>query len=223
MKYEIRYKPSFSAIFITLEPGESITTESGTMVSMEPKLKMKTKFSGGFFSALLKKIFGDESFFVNKFVNSSQQPQQVVLTQSLIGDIDAIALKRGEAICLQSGAYIAHTKGIKLGVRWAGFSSWFAGEGLFKVKAKAEDNGIVFFGGYGGIIKHHISGEFIVDSGHLIAYEPGIRMSISLVGGLIGSVTSGEGFVNKLSGNGVIYLQSRSLDGLVKFLTPKVL
>ncbi len=223
MKYEIRYKPSFSAIFITLEPGESISAESGTMVSMEPKLKMKTEFSGGFFSALLKKFFGGESFFINKFVNSSEQPQQVVLTQSLIGDIDAITLKRGQEICLESGACIAHTKGIEVGVRWAGFSSWFAGEGLFKLKAQAEDNGIVFFGGYGGIIKHQISGEFIVDNGHLLAYDPGIRMSITAAGGLIASITSREGFVNKLSGNGVIYLQSRSLDGLVKFLGPKVL
>ncbi|WP_343277554.1 AIM24 family protein [Kamptonema sp. UHCC 0994] len=57
MKYEIRYKPSFAAIFITLNPGESITAEAGAMTSMDGKLSMKTEFSGGLFSGLLKKFW----------------------------------------------------------------------------------------------------------------------------------------------------------------------
>ena len=47
-------------------------------------------------------------------------------------------------------------------------------------------------------------------------------MSIGLSGGLISSLTSGEGLVYRLKGNGVIYLQSRSIEGLVQFLSPKV-
>lgn len=62
----------------------------------------------------------------------------------------------------------------------------------------------------------------MVDSGHLVAYEPQIKMSTKLAGGLVGSVTSGEGIVNKLSGQGEIYLQSRSVDGLVRYLRPKL-
>lgn len=223
MQYEIRYKPSYSAIFITLNPGESITSESGAMISMEGKLQMKTTFFGGLFPALAKKIFGNESLFVNRFNNPSHLPQQIILTQPLVGDIQEIELSKGQEIYLQPGAYIAHTPGVKIGVGWAGFSSWFAGEGLFKLKAIGTSKGMVFFGGYGGITKRRIDGEFIVDSGHLIAYEPGIKMSISLAGGLFSSITSGEGFVNKIKGKGHIYLQSRSLDGLVNFLRPKVI
>lgn len=221
MKYKIRYKPSFAAIFITLDPGESITAEAGAMTSMDGQLSIKTEFSGGFFSGLLKKFFGGESLFVNKFINETQEPLQVVLTQPTIGDIEALELKNDREIYFQSGAYIAHTKGLNIGVGWAGFSSWFAGEGLFKLKVSSKSKGMVFFGAYGGITKKNIAGEFVVDSGHLVAYEPGIKMSVSLAGGLFGSVTSGEGFVNKLSGTGDIYLQSRSIDGLVRFLRPK--
>jgi uncharacterized protein (AIM24 family) len=61
----------------------------------------------------------------------------------------------------------------------------------------------------------------VVDSGHLVAYEPGIKMSVGLAGGLLGSVTSGEGLVNRLTGQGEIYLQSRSVGGLVGYLRPK--
>ncbi|MDJ1177293.1 TIGR00266 family protein [Roseofilum sp. BLCC_M91] len=219
MPYEIRYKPAFSAIFVTLNPGEQIIAEAGAMTSMDGGLSMKTEFSGGFFSALMKKFFGGESLFVNRFQNNTQKPLTVVFTQSLIGDIECVDLS-GNALCLQPGAYIASTANVKLGVRWAGLASWFAGEGLFKLKASGK--GKVFFGAYGGISQQSVSGEFIVDNSHLVAYSPNIKMSIGLSGGLISSITSGEGFVNRLKGKGVIYLQSRSVSGLVGFLRPKV-
>ena len=219
MKCEVKYKPAFAAIFITLDPGEKITAEAGAMASMDSKITMKTEFSGGFFPALMRKFFGGESLFVNVFINETRQPLNLVLTQSIIGDIEEIDL-RGRELCFQPGAYIAHTPGVKMGVRWAGFASWFAGEGLFKLKIGGR--GKVFFGAYGGITKKTISGEFIVDNSHLVAYEPGIQMKIGLSGGLLGSVTSGEGFINRLSGKGDIYLQSRSISGLVGFLRPKI-
>lgn len=219
MKYQIRYKPAFAAIFITLEPGESITAEAGAMTSMDAQLSMQTQFSGGLIPGLLKNFFGGESLFVNIFKNETQQPLTLVLTQQNIGDIDRIDLNKGE-ICFQPGAYLAHSAGVKMGLGWAGFKSWIAGEGLFKLQFSGQ--GRVFFGAYGGISKKRVNGEFVVDSGHLVAYEPQIKMKIGLAGGLIGSVTSGEGLINRLSGQGEIYLQSRSVDGLVRYLRSKV-
>ena len=219
MKYDIRYRPAFATIFVTLQPGEKITAEAGAMVSMDADVSMTTEFSGGLFSALIRKIFGGESLFVNVFRNRSNRPLNVVLTQGMIGDIEAIKLE-GKTICLQPGAYIAHTPGAKMGVRWAGFASWFAGEGLFKLQFTG--NGRLLFGSYGGITQKEITGEFIVDNSHLVAYDAGIKMNVALSGGLIASLTSGEGFVNKLKGNGTIFLQSRSVSGLVGFLSPKV-
>jgi uncharacterized protein (TIGR00266 family) len=219
VKYDIRYKPAFAAIFVTLDPGDRITAEAGAMTSMDGKLTMKTEFSGGFFAALLKKFFGGESLFVNTFSNQTQQSLTVVLTQSTIGDIMAADLQRS-VLCFQPGAYISHTPGVKLGLRWAGFSSWLSGEGLFKLKASGR--GTVFFGAYGGVTRKHIDGDFIVDTGHLVAYEPAIRMNVGLAGGLFGSMTSGEGLINRLTGRGTIYLQSRSIDGLARYLRTKL-
>lgn len=219
MKYEIRYKPAFATLFVTLNPGDSITAEAGSMTSMDGKLTMQTQFSGGFISGFIKKFLGGESLFVNVFTNNSSQPQTVVLTQSCIGDIERFNLDNGE-ICLQPGAHIAHSPGVKMGVRWAGFSSLFAGEGLFKLKLSGQ--GQVFFGAYGGITKKRINGDFIVDTGHLVAYSPSIKMKLKLSGGLFSSMTSGEGLVSQLSGEGDIYLQSRSVNGLVSYLSSKI-
>ena len=219
MKYDIRYRPAFATIFLTLNPGESITAEAGAMVSMDADLKIKTQFSGGFFSALMRKFFGGESLFVNIFQNSTNRPLNLVLSQNMIGDIEAMKLDGSNTLCLQPGAYIAHSPGAKMGVSWAGFSSWFAGEGLFKLKFSG--NGRVLFGCYGGITHKEIDGEFIVDTSHLVGYSQGITMSVGLSGGLISSLTSGEGFVSRLKGKGMILMQSRSVSGLVGFLSPK--
>ena len=219
MECEIKYKPAFSTIFVTLEPGEKIVAEAEAMASMDSQVTIKTKLSGGFFTALAKKFFGGESLFVNVFSNETKQYLTLVLTQSVVGDIEEIEL-HGRDMYFQPGAYIASTPGIKMGVRWAGFTSWFAGEGLFKLRLSGK--GRVFFGAYGGITKKAINGEFIVDNHHLVAYEPGIKMGIKLSGGLVGSFTSKEGFVNRLTGRGNVYLQSRSISGLVGFLRSKV-
>lgn len=219
MECEIKYKPAFSAIFVTLEPGEKIVAEAGAMATMDGHVTITTELSGSFFSALAKRFFGGESLFVNTFSNNTKQYATVVLTQSVVGDIEEIEI-HGKDMYFQPGAYIASTPGVNLGVRWAGFTSWLAGEGLFKLRLSGR--GKAYFGAYGGITKKAINGEFIVDTGHLVAYEPGIEMNIKLSNGLLGSLTSGEGFVNRLTGRGNIYLQSRSIGGLVGFLRSKV-
>ena len=219
MKYDVRYKPTFATVFVTLQPGEKLIAEAGAMASMDGNITIETQFSGGFVPALLKAFLGGESMFINTFSNRSNKPQEVVLTQSTIGDITRIELNNRE-LCLQPGAYIAHAGNVNLGVHWAGFSSWLAGEGLFKLKVSG--NGIVFIGAYGGLSKHQVKNDYIVDSGHLVAYDPSLKMNIKMSGGLLGSITSGEGLVNRITGNGEVYLQSRSIDGLVSFLRPKV-
>ena len=219
MECEIKYKPAFSAIFVTLEPGEKIIAEAKAMATMDGHVTITTELSGGFFSAIAKKFFGGESLFINTFSNNTKQYASLVLTQSVVGDIEEIEIY-GKDMYFQPGAYIASTPEVKLGVRWAGFTSWFAGEGLFKLRLSGR--GKAYFGAYGGITKKAINGEFIVDTGHLVAYEPGIEMGIKLSNGLIGSLASREGFVNRLTGRGNIYLQSRSIGGLVGFLRSKV-
>lgn len=203
-----------------LQPGERLTTEAGSMASMDGAMQMITAFSGGFFPALLKTFLGGESLFVNTFYNPSDRPLDLVLTQSTVGDIIRLELKAGESICLQPGGYIAHMGGVTMQVQWAGFKSWLSGEGLFKLKLQGP--GLIFFGAYGGITERRIQGEFIVDTGHLVAYSPQLQMNIQLSGGLMGSITSGEGLVNRMTGQGKIYLQSRSIGGLVNFLRPRV-
>lgn len=220
MKYEILHKPAFATLFVTLAPGESLMAEAGSMATMDAQIEMKTEFNGGFFAAVLKRLFGRESLFINRFTNISQQPQQLVITQETIGDMVELNLQGKQSLCLQPGAFIACDPNVKLGMQWAGFKSFISGEGLFRLIVSGR--GPVFFGAYGGITKRHVDRELVVDTGHLVAYEPSLTMNIGLAGSAIGSLTSGEGLVNRVKGRGIIYLQSRTVSGLAGFLRPKM-
>lgn len=220
MKTEIKFKPGFAVVHVNLQPGETITAESDAMASMSSHLTMKTKFNGGFFRSLIKKFLGSESLFVNNFtcpLNSKEA--ELVLTQPTPGDIWELDLNNS-SFFLQPGAYIAHSGNITLGVKWAGIGSWINKEGLFKLEVKG--TGKVFFGAYGCIIKRKVTGDFIVDSGHLVGYSKGITMSMGLAGGIFSSFFGGEGIVSRLKGDGEIYLQSRNLSALAT-LTNKYL
>jgi len=210
MKVEVRHRPSFATIFAELGPGDSITAESDAMASMDSDVEMTTGFNGGFLLGLLLKFFGGESLFVNTF-RTLKQKAQLVLTQGTPGDIQEVDLQ-GQTLLLQPGAFIAATSGIKIGVGWAGFASFIGREGLFRLKVSG--TGKVWFGAYGGIFERDVDREYVVDTGHLVAYEPTISLKMALAGGIFSSFFSGEGLVSRVQGQGRIYLQSRSMDGL---------
>ena len=213
MDVSLRYMPSFATLFVTLNPGENIIAEAGAMASMSAHTRMRTRFNGGFFRAILRRVFGGESLFLNEFycAESSEKPASLVLTQPTPGDVCAITL-RGNTLCLQPGAFIACTSGIKLRLAWAGFASWFGGEGLFRMEVSGY--GQVWMGGYGSIVAQDISHEIRIDTSHLVAYEPTLSLHIALAGGLFSSFFGGEGFVTRVKGQGRLYVQSRSMDTL---------
>jgi uncharacterized protein (TIGR00266 family) len=215
MKVEIEGKPVFAYLRLELQPGETFVAESDAMATMSADLDMTAKFNGGLFRGILKKVFGGESLFVNHFTNNTTKPLSLTLSQPTPGDIQARALN-GESYCLQRGAYIASDPGVKLGVKWAGLGSFIGREGLFKLVVSGQGN--VYFGAYGGIVEHEVSGEYIVDSGHLLAYEPTMKLKPQLSGGLIGSFFGGEGFVTRVEGKGKIYLQTRNIAGLASWV-----
>jgi uncharacterized protein (TIGR00266 family) len=213
MDAEIRNRPSFANVRVRMRAGEGLIAESGAMASMSPSLEMRARMAGGFFSAFARRAFGGESFFVNEFATESEG--EVVLTQAYPGDIASVTLQ-GTSLLLQPGAFLACEPGVKLGVGWAGLASFIGREGLCRLHARG--TGQLWFGAYGGIIERELDGELVVDSGHLVAYEPTLSLSMGLAGGLFSSIFSGEGLITRVRGRGKLYLQSRALEGLAGWI-----
>jgi uncharacterized protein (TIGR00266 family) len=179
------------------------------MASMSTTIGMRTRLSGGLLRGLLRRSFGGESMFVNEF--STESTGELVLTQPFPGDIECLELN-GTSLFLQPGAFIACEPGVRLGLAWAGVRMAIAREGLFRLRVSG--NGKVWFGAYGGIFSREVTDEYVVDSGHLVAYEPTIGLRLGMAGGLLSSFFSQEGLVTRVRGPGRVYLQSRSFGGL---------
>jgi len=219
MNTEIIGSPSFAHIHVDLDPGESVFAESDAMSSMHADLDMKTKFNGGFFKGLARKFLGGESLYINCFENNTDGVRRVTLVQPTPGDIIARDLD-GDSICFQPGAYVASEPGVKLGLRWAGFRSWISREGLFKLEVSG--HGRVWYGAYGVLLEKEVDGEYIVDTSHLVSYEPQLKLKIQMAGGIFSSFFGGEGLVSRLEGKGKIVIQTRSISGLASWLNPRI-
>ncbi len=218
MKTELKGSQAFSYIEVELQPGETIISESDSMSSMDAELDLTAKLNGGFFKGLLRKYLGGESLFINHFTNNTQQPRRMTLVQGTPGEIRQRTMDNDE-IYLQPGAFVACTEDVKLTLEWAGFVSFIAREGLFRLKASG--SGELFYGAYGALLERDIDGEYIVDTSHLVAYEPGIKLKLQLAGGIFSSFFGGEGLVTRVEGKGKIIIQSRSITGLTGWLNPK--
>jgi len=218
MEANIKGSQAFSYIDIDLEPGETVIAESDAMSSMDADLDLTATFNGGFLKGLLKKFLGGETLFISRFSNNTSAPKRVTLVQPVPGEIRCYELN-GDEFNLQPGAYLASTEGVTLGLRWAGLVSFIAREGLFKLTVTG--NGKVWYGAYGALLEKEIDGEYIVDTSHLVAYGPGIKLKLQLAGGIFSSFFGGEGLVTRVEGKGKIIVQSRSVSGLAGWLNPK--
>jgi uncharacterized protein (TIGR00266 family) len=219
MNTAIEGRPAFAHMHVDLDPGESIIAESDAMSSMSADLDMTAKFNGGFFSGLCKKYLGGESLFINEFKNNTDGPRRVTLVQPTPGDMGVIELQ-GNSLCLQPGAYIASTPGVKLGLKYAGLASLIGQEGLFKLVVSGW--GTVWYGAYGALMERSVDGEFIVDSSHLVTYEPHLKLKVQMAGGIFSSFFGGEGLVTRVNGKGNIVIQTRSIEGLKSWINPRL-
>lgn len=218
MEVELRGGKSFTFLNFNLKKNEELITESGAMASMDKHIDLTSKLNGSIFRALLLKFLGKESIFINTFVNKSETSQSLVITQPTPGEIVHKKINN-ETIYLQAGAFIACTPNVKFKLSFAGFSSFLAGEGLFRLRFYG--TGDIWYGSYGSIIEKEVDGEYIVDSGHLLSYSPNLKLNIQLSGGIFSSFFSSEGLVLRLEGKGKIQLQTRSLGGIAGWLNPK--
>lgn len=216
MEYSLKHQPSYSLVELRLQPGESIKTEAGAMVYMSPNFNVETKFGSGFLSALASKFLGGESLFVN--IYSPLEKEGVLgLATDLAGDVAHVRLENSH-LTLQSGAFLAASEGVEIKAKFGGLSSFFGGEGVFLLEASG--TGDLFYTSYGAIVPIDVNGSYIVDTGHIVAFEESLSYTIKKASkGLFSTMASGEGLVMEFSGQGKLWIQSRVPGGFVDWLS----
>lgn len=216
MEYKIEHAPVFSTLHIMLKRGEQFRAEAGAMVSMSPTIKLEAKTTGKGIMGSLKAAVGGESFFASLFTAETGDGE-IILAPGTIGDIMKMEL-HGSTIYAEGGAYLAGAPGLEISTKGS-FKAMISGEGLFLQKISG--SGLLFLNSYGSIIARNLApGEtYIVDTGHMVAFEETVQYTIRKAArGIFSTLASGEGLVCEYTGPGRLWLQTRNLSALAQLL-----
>ena len=128
----------------------------------------------------------------------------------------------GQKIIVQSGSFVLCEENISLNTGWQGFKSLFSGESLFWLNLEGKGN--VVFNSFGLIYEVDINEEdYIVDTGHIVAFEETLNFKISKAGSSwLHSMIGGEGLVCRFSGRGKLWCQSHNSTSFGLKLGPKL-
>ncbi len=219
MRFDITHQPSYAIATAHLDPGESVLAEAGAMVAMDTNIEIETKARGGMLKSLGRSVFGGESFFMNTF--SAPQGGTIRFAPALPGDMRVMSLT-GQALMVQSGAFIASNPSLEIETKWTGAKTFFASEG--PIMLRISGLGDLAVSSYGAIDEHTLkAGEsYTVDSGHLVTMTEGIGFKVRKVGSWKSTILGGEGLVVDLTGPGTFTTQSRSQDAFLGWLIPQL-
>ncbi len=222
MESEVEGRPSAGVARIKLGAGEAVTCEVGSMIAMTSGLTVETTSQqrGGGLTQGVKRVFGGESFFLNHFT-ANEADQAVLVAPKLLGDIVPHQLDGGSLI-VQGTSWLASGPDIAIDATWQGFASaLFSGEGIFWVKCSG--TGDVLINSFGALYEVDVDGEYVVDTGHIAAFEETLSFDIRKAGeSWLGSFLGGEALVCKFSGQGKLYCQSHNPPTFGKLLGPKL-
>ena len=216
MQFEILGKPDYGFLRVRMAAGQTLCVEASSMASMDTNMVMKTRMKGGLLASIKRGLAG-ESLFLNEFT-AEGGPGEINIAPGAIGDLTHYRLEPGKSIYLQSGAYVASSLGVEINTKWEGFRGFFGGTGLFLLKI--EGSGDLFFNAYGGLVEIPVQGDYVVDTGYIAAFEEGLQYKVTLLGGLKTSLLGGEGLVCRFSGQGKVWLQTRQIYPLLRWLWP---
>ena len=209
--YEILYPGAFPVVRFKLRRDERIKAESDAMVGMSPTIEVEGSLEGGLMGGLARKILTGESFFFQNLI-AKRGSGEVILGHSIPGGIMDVVMDGTESLKVQKGGFLAATEGINVGTKMQGIGKGlFSREGFFILDISGE--GVVFISSYGSIhlIKLTEGEQYIVDNGHMVAWSGNMKYSIEKASkGWISSVTSGEGFVCRFTGPGLLFIQTRA-------------
>lgn len=215
MNVEILGNPDFGHVRLLLDSGESVLVESGAMSTMDDQIDVNIQMLGGLLPALGRKLFTGESLLVGRY-QAKAAGQRLSFAPSIPGQV---LHKKMEAqrFILCPGSFMACTEGVRLATIFGGIKAIFSGEGMFFIEVTG--TGDLWYNAYGAIVEKELNGgELIVDTGHVVAWEPSLSWGIQGMGNLMSTIFSGEGLVIKFSGSGKVWLQSRSIGGLTGWL-----
>ncbi|HVZ65225.1 MAG TPA: TIGR00266 family protein [Lacunisphaera sp.] len=222
--HEIDYRingDDMQFVEIELDPQEAVLAEAGAMMFMDDGIALETIFGDGtaqtkgLMGALLgagKRVLTGESLFMTVFQNQASVRRTVAFGAPYPGKIQPVHLGQiGGEIIAQKNAFLCAAKGVSIGIAFQKRFGvgLFGGEGF--IMERLQGDGLAFLHASGTLYERQLQpGEILrVDTGCLVALQPGVDYDIEMVGGIKTALFGGEGlFFARLRGPGKVWLQS---------------
>ncbi len=220
MNIAIEMGPGSACARVNLDPNETLTAEGGSMITMSGDMEIETtthkKGKGGLLKGL-KRMLSGESLFMNHYT-ASANGGEVLLSSTLAGDMKALKMD-GEKLILQAGSFVASSEGVDIDFGWNGFKSFLSGENAFWLSVTGQ--GDLIMNSFGAIYPVEVDGEYVVDTGHIVAFTEGLDFKIKKASSsLLSTIFGGEGLVCRFQGKGTIWCQSHNSGGFGQTLGP---
>lgn len=207
-RYEIVNARSTTAtVKIHIPEGESIKAIPGCMFATSSNVEIKGKIK-----KTLRALVGpDEARY--QVISATGGDGWVLLAPSFLGSITAVEIK-DEEICVGDDAFLAGLGELESSSKSQGIKkAMFSGSGLFIKKVKG--TGVIFVCAVGSMLSWTLAdGEsMVVDNGHLVTWPDAMQYDVKKASKTwLGSSISGEGVVTKVTGPGVICVQTRNAE-----------
>ena len=220
MNYEIK-GGNLPVVLCTLQPGETMVTESGAMSWMSPNMKMETGAKGGLGGAF-GRMFSGESIFQNRYT-AQKSEGLIAFASSFPGEIRAVDIAPGHSIVVQKRGFLACTEGVELSVFFQKKfgTGFFGGEGF--IMQKLSGHGMAFLEIDGSAVEYTLAPgqQIIVDTGNLAMVDATCQIDIQTVRGAKNVLFGGEGLFNTVvTGPGRVVLQTMALPAFASALIP---
>ena len=218
---------------IELDPQETVIAEAGAMVYMDEAIAFETKMGDGsspdqsilgkLFSAGTRLITGESLFLTHFTHRGGYGKSRVAFSAPYPGTIIPVDLSTlPQGLIVQKDGFLAAARGTQISLHFnqklgAGL---FGGEGFILQKLTGDGKAFVHAGGT--IIEKRLNNELLrVDTGCVVAFEPGIDFSVARAGGLKSMIFGGEGLLlATLRGTGRVWIQSMPVKKLIQALAP---
>jgi uncharacterized protein (TIGR00266 family) len=219
MKVNILHQPDCAIAHLILNPGEDILAEAGSMIAMNGDMQVSTTLrrgkGGGIFGGLKRTLAG-ESLFLSVF-RAPSTGGEIFLAPQMLGDIFHYQL-RETGLIVQATSYLACSAQVILDLGVQGFKSFFSGESFFWLDISGR--GDLLLSSFGAIYEIFVEGEYIVDTGHIVAFEKSLTFEITKPPGSnwVSAWLSGEGFVCRFKGRGRLFCQTHNPQSFGKLI-----
>lgn len=216
MKFSMDSHMQFPLVELSLNQGETVYIQRGSMVYHTPNVSLNTHLNasgsglGRFVKAVGRSMVSGESTFITQAIAESDNGH-LALAPDTPGQV--IALELGEKqYRLNDGAFLAldGTAFYTMESQSIGKALFGGQGGLFVMTTQGQ--GTLLANAFGSIKKIELQNqEITIDNAHVVAWSQSLDYHIHLENSFWQSIGTGEGVVNTFRGTGEVYVQSLNL------------